>query len=230
MRCDIWEQCFFVVSERKKHLVPEVEGAVGSRGGEGAERRVEGDRVDSIYLGVLAVAFEGKVLTLVRLVHVVHRHSALDRAEAEAALVGEAGDSARLELERGDDRAEDLPRVVQVDDDYLPIGGRRDEKLALHVDRVDALRELERGARCGALAIPVLDRLIPRGRDQKILLLAPEGLANRLIVSAHLHLLLRREVPHLLGGWVGRVGVWVGEFGVGMGGGGGEYQRGGGGQ
>jgi hypothetical protein len=118
-------------------LVPEVEGAVATGGAEGAVDRVEGDCVDRVYFGDialggvgLAVALEGEVqafegleqcsgqlregegLPGVFILDVLNCAAAFDRSYCEARRVAEARHYACLPLQGAVDGLVDLGRVL----------------------------------------------------------------------------------------------------------------------
>eukprot|EP00962_Isochrysis_galbana_P051866 scaffold23285_cov113-Isochrysis_galbana.AAC.2 len=158
-------------------LVPKVVGAVGAGRGKGAECGVEGDMVDRVYVEVvLAVAFEHEVLVVGGL--------AEDVVHRDPAFDGSDAETA-LVGEGGD--AAGL-------------------QLALHVDGKWPLGKSQGCARCGRLSVPVPDGMVPRGCDQKVLLLAPKHVAYRSVMRGTLHRLVGCQVPYL-GSFVGASGV-----------------------
>lgn len=109
-------------------LVPEVKGAVTAGGAEGAVLRMEGDGVDGVNVGDVAViggcfamAFEAEIGAGIFVFDVLDGAAAFDAADGESSGVGEAADDPRLPLERGLDRFVEFGRVVEVDDVDVPV-------------------------------------------------------------------------------------------------------------
>lgn len=88
--------------------------------------------------------------------------AALDRADSETRCVCEAGDYARLPLQRAGDGLVDLGRVLQVDHVNVALRGCDDQQLVLDVHAVHAFSRIQRSNWLGALEIPELDGLVPR--------------------------------------------------------------------
>jgi hypothetical protein len=169
-------------------LVPEVKGAVGAGGAEGAVHGVERDCVNGVDFGDvalrgvgLAVAFEGEVEAVggrisircleglvagrdkpsILILDVLDRAPPFNRPDREARRIAEAAHDARLPLQRTRNRLVDLGRVLQVDHVDVALGGRDNKQLVLDVHAVDALARVERGNGLCALEVPEFDRLVP---------------------------------------------------------------------
>ena len=166
-------------------FVPEVEGAIATGCGEGAMLGVEGDGVDGVDLGdvalggvLLSVALEGEVQAAkhvskswaiasnvnipgVLILDVLNRAASLDTADCEARSVGEATDNTCLPLERADDGLVNLGGFVQVDHVDVSLSGCDNEQLVLDVHAVNAVLAVQCANGLRTLQIPELDLLVP---------------------------------------------------------------------
>eukprot|EP00326_Haptolina_ericina_P036993 CAMPEP_0181252026 /NCGR_PEP_ID=MMETSP1096-20121128/47230_1 /TAXON_ID=156174 ORGANISM="Chrysochromulina ericina, Strain CCMP281" /NCGR_SAMPLE_ID=MMETSP1096 /ASSEMBLY_ACC=CAM_ASM_000453 /LENGTH=254 /DNA_ID=CAMNT_0023349727 /DNA_START=390 /DNA_END=1156 /DNA_ORIENTATION=+ len=124
-------------------FVPEIESAIGTRGGKSAERRVERDTIDRINVLVFSMALERKILAGVTVMYMMDRHATLYGTEAETLLVWEARYTSALILEGRSNCAEDLRWVRHVDNDHLAVSSGDNEQRVSHVHAVCALGQLQ---------------------------------------------------------------------------------------
>lgn len=176
-------------------LVPEVEGAVGAGGGEGAMLRVEADGVEAVDVanvaiisGGLAVAFEAEVAAGVLVLDVLDGAAAFDTADCEPLGVCEGLDAACLPLEWRWDRLEEGAWGLQVDDVDVAFGRANDEHVVTRVHGVDALLACECGDRGLLAQVPVFDGLVPGTGDQDLGVVDVAGLdaLDSIVVSGDL--------------------------------------------
>ena len=153
-------------------FVPEMEGAVGAGGAEGAVDGMEVDGVDRVHVARvavvgrgLAVAFEAEIVALVFVLDVLHGAAAFDATDCETCAIGEGGDDASLEFEWRLERLEERLRLFQVNDVDPTVCGADDQHLIANIHRIDAVTAFQC---CGWLLlaqIPVFDHLVPAARD-----------------------------------------------------------------
>lgn len=135
----------------------------------------------------------------VLVLHVLNGASALDTTDCKARRVCEAAHHSRLPLQGALHRLVELGRVLEVDDVDVAVRRADDAEVVLDVEGVDALLAGD-GRRGPLLAqIPVLDRLVPRSRDDHGAAPAVEEahVADGLVVRANDNVLLRREIADL---------------------------------
>jgi hypothetical protein len=183
-------------------LVPEVERAVGARGGEGSVYGVERDGIDrenvlsvAIRCRRGAVAFEAEVVGLLVLGNVLDGTAAFDAANGVTGSVVECADSASLPLERRLDGLEEGAWVLEVDDVNPAFGCGDDEEVCVvragivpDVHAVDAILAGDGRDRRLLAKIPVFDGLVPAASDEHVLTVDEDALdaLDGLIVRCNL--------------------------------------------
>ena len=132
-------------------LVPEVKRPVRASGAEGAVLRMERDGVDGVDIadilvvgGLLTVAFEGEVVALVFVVHILDCAAAFYASNRKSGAVCEGADDPRLPFQRRLHLFKRGCRVLEVDDVDPTFCCADDEHLvASYVHGVDSVFTLE---------------------------------------------------------------------------------------
>lgn len=144
-----------------------MESAVAAGSTEGAVLWMEGDIVDRVDIGDVAlrrvtVTLEGEIAGSVLFFDVLNCAAAFNGTNGKSRCIRKTAHDAGLPLERALQGLVELEGIGEVDDVDVAVCGADDEQVVANIHSVDTFLRSDGANGRRASGIPVLDRLIPR--------------------------------------------------------------------